>query len=113
MATDAKPLTLDKDALLRQRERTNLIREAMAGEVFGMRNVSDVLSQAASKGHTAAYFKPSEPMDLSDTVTAKAAVDALNKAGFNTEWKTHQKPDGEPEKYLRVSWGNDARPRNN
>lgn len=109
MATDAKPLALDKDALMRQRERTNVIREAMAGEVFGMGNVSDVLSRAASKGHTAAYFEPSDPMDLSETVTAKAAVDALNKAGFNTEWKTRQKPDGEPERYLRVSWGNDAK----
>jgi hypothetical protein len=111
MATPSKPIALDRDALLRQRERTSIIREAMAGEVFSAENISNVLSESASKGQTAAYFEPREPMDLSETLTAKAAEDALNKAGFNTEWKLRQKPDGEPERYLRVSWGNDARPR--
>lgn len=104
-----RPLTLDRDALTRQRERTNIIREAVAGEVFSPDNVSAKLSDAASKGQTVALFEPDEPMDISETLTAKAAVAELNNAGFSTRWETRQKPEREPEKYLRVSWGKDAR----
>lgn len=82
----------------------------MAGEVFGQENVSNRLSEAASKGQTVALFEPSEPMDLSATLVAAAAVKQFQEAGFLAEWKTRQKPDGEPEKYLRVSWGLDAKP---
>ena len=110
MATDQRPLNLPQDALTRQRERTSVIREVMAGEIFGQENVSDRLSDAASKGKTVAIFEPPEPMDLSGTLVALAAVVQFQKAGFLAEWKTRQKADGEPEKYLRVSWGLDAKP---
>ncbi|SOC89915.1 hypothetical protein SAMN05421890_4904 [Ensifer adhaerens] len=110
MAADTRPLNLDKEALNRQRERTRVIREAVASEVFGHENVSTVFSDAASKGRSVAFFEPSEPMDLSDTTVAAAAVKQFQETGFFAEWKTRQKPDGEQEKYLRVSWGVDAKP---
>lgn len=109
MAVDQRPLLLDKEALNRQRERTRVIREAVASEVFGQENVSTVLSDSASKGRSVAFFEPPEPMDLSETTVAEAAVKEFQKAGFLAEWKTRHKPDGETEKYLRVSWGPDAR----
>lgn len=110
MASNNRPLALAKDALDRQRERTSVIREAMAGEIFRQEHVSDMLSEAASKGQTVALFEPTEPVDLSGTAVAMAAVSEFQKAGFNVEWKTRHKPDCEPEKYLRVSWGIDAKP---
>lgn len=108
MAVDQRPLTLDKEALTRQRERTRIIREAVAGGVFGQENVWNVLSDAASKGRSVAFFEPLEPMDLSETTVAAAAVRAFQEAGFLAEWKTRQRADGEQDKYLRVSWGVDA-----
>lgn len=109
MATDQRPLNLDREALNRQRERTRVIREAVASEVFGQENVSTVFSDAASKGRSVAFFEPSEPMDLSDTTVAAAAVKQFQEAGFLAEWKSRHKPEGEAEKYLRVSWGADAK----
>lgn len=100
----------EKSALTRMRERTREAREHEAGKVFNTENINAVLSEAAAKGRSAAYFEPSIPMDLSDSDTAQKAILMLAGAGFNTEWKTRHKLDGEPEKYLRVSWGIDAKP---
>lgn len=104
-----KPI-LGTDALAKQKERTSLTREAVAGHLFGRENIDTVLSAAAMDGQSVAIFEPSKAMDLSDTNTAKAAIAEFEKAGFLAEWKTRQKVDGEPEKYLRVSWGIDAKP---
>lgn len=101
----ARKSILGADALTKQRERTSLTREAVAGHVFSQQNIDAVLSAAAMDGQSVAIFEPPKPMDLSDTLTAKAAIAEFTKAGFLAEWKTRQKPDGEPEKYLRVSWG--------
>jgi hypothetical protein len=110
MVTDNRPLALPKDALERQRERASIIREAVAGQVFGQENVSNRLSDAASQGQTSTVFEPAEPMDLSGTLVATAAVKEFQRAGFLAEWKSRQKnPDEEPQKYLRVSWGFDAK----
>ncbi|WP_346911416.1 hypothetical protein [uncultured Roseibium sp.] len=95
---------LGADAFTIQRERTNLTREGVAGHLFSQQNIDAVLSAAAMDGQSVAIFEPPKPMDLSDTLTAKAAIAEFEKAGFLAEWKTRHKPDGESEKYLRVSW---------
>lgn len=99
-----------KAALARMRARTNEAREHEAGELFSAESINAKMSAAAAKGQSAAYFEPTIPMDLSESETAKSALQMLQSAGFNAEWKTRQKLDGEPDKYLRVSWGNDAKP---
>lgn len=103
--TTAKPFD-GNEALARMRERTKAALEHEAGEVFSVENINVALSAAATKSQTAAYFEPTSPMDLSDSDTAKTMVDILRKAGFLAEWKSGQKnPDEEPQKFLRVSWG--------
>lgn len=104
-----KPFDAD-NAFQRMRERTRAAREHEAGEVFSADNINAVMSAAATAGQSAAVFAPNQPMDLSDTDTAKAMVETFRKAGFFAEWVTRQKPDEEPTKYLRVSWGADAKP---
>ncbi|NKX68287.1 hypothetical protein HEP89_29560 (plasmid) [Labrenzia sp. 5N] len=98
-----------KEALDRMRERTRETRERVAGEVFSIANVNDVLSEASAAGLSAAFFEPENPMDLSGATAAVAMVETLRRAGFLVEWQTRQKVNGEPEKYLRVSWGTDAK----
>ena len=106
----AKPFDA-RTAFQRMRERTREAREHEAGVLFSANNIDAVLSAAATKGQSAAIFAPSQPMDLSDTDTAKAMVALFHKAGFSAEWVTRQRPDEEPARYLRVSWGNEAKPR--
>lgn len=109
MAT-SKPLDAES-AFKRMRERTNAARDHEAGVLFAPDNIDAVLSAAATKGQSAAIFAPSQPMDVSETETAKAAVEMFQSAGFFAEWVTRQRPDEEPARYLRVSWGNDAKVR--
>ena len=106
--TTAKPFDAD-NAFQRMRERTRAAREHEAGEVFSAANIDAVMSAAATAGQSAAVFAPNQPMDLSETDTARATVETFRKAGFFAEWVTRQKPDEEPTKHLRVSWGADAK----
>lgn len=107
--TTAKPFDAD-NAFKRMRERTREAREHEAGQVFSAANIDAVMSSAATAGQSAAVFAPNQPMDLSGTDIARAMVETFQKAGFSTDWVTRQKPDEEPTKYLRVSWGADAKP---
>ncbi|MBD1549529.1 hypothetical protein [Roseibium aggregatum] len=106
--SQTKPF-LRPDALALMQNRTAQARETEARAVFSQERVEAALSDAAKCGQSVAIFRPGQPMDLSDTATAKAAVAAFTAAGFFAEWKTRQQPDCEPEKYLRVSWGADAK----
>lgn len=106
--TATKPLDA-REAFQRMRERTRAAREHEAGVLFGTDNINAVLSAAATKGQSAAIFAPGQPMDVSQTDTARAVVEIFRKAGFTVEWVTRQKPDEEPATHLRVSWGADAK----
>lgn len=106
----AKPFDTET-AFPRMRERTRAARDHEAGVLFAPDNIDAVLSAAATKGQSAAVFAPSQPMDISETETAKAAIEMFQKAGFFAEWVTRQRPDEEPNRYLRVSWGADAKER--
>lgn len=100
-----------RDGLERMRQRTREARETEASRLFGGESVAAVLSAAAAKGLTTAIFTPSSPMDLSGTEAGKALAATLKSAGFATEWKRVQTPaDTEPHTFLRVSWGDDAKP---
>lgn len=80
-------------------------REDAAGRYFGIHQICEAMTVAASAGLDSRTFMPDSPLDLRDTTTADATVTMLKAAGFEVTWEKRQpRPDDPVMWVLTVEW---------
>ncbi len=90
--------------LERVKEMTRQALEREAEKLLTLAAVKERISNAAGNGFTHVSVMPEKPVDLSQTVTAKATADALQREGFTVEWEKRQHLDGNTSQTFIVRW---------